>query len=381
MKTNLTKLRLGDVRPNPFRDIANYRLSADKVASLRASIHSTGFWPGVLIREDAGEYQLLFGHHRLEAAKQELGEDYVHDFILRDEVPDYVAIRMLADENADSWAMDVQHSILCVKQAKEYLDDLLMRGWDNSCSLIGEHELTEWFYNKGAFASAQKDGAGELSIKKFLSGAFSNGNGVRDALALIKDPVLDESVAGSFTNMAQARAFQKAVTSPNAVLAGLSTPEEQRKMADKIVEDLTPQGNSVDPKRKGKPTKVNVLERLTAGTVSSMVGAEAQARRAMPGASKKVLSEEAKRLARYEMAMENARKTADKYAGALAILVGELDTWKKTPPKSQNAVSAMLAIETARQTEARLKKAMLVFQPADPVSPGPAVIEATIIEG
>lgn len=46
MKTRMVVLRLREVKPNSYRDIENYKLDPDKIASLRASVGNTGFWPG-----------------------------------------------------------------------------------------------------------------------------------------------------------------------------------------------------------------------------------------------------------------------------------------------------------------------------------------------
>ena len=78
-----------------------------------------------------------------------------------------------------------QHALLCVKQAKAYLDDVLAMGWEGALSRIRESDLVEWFANEGAFAKARADGAGEHSIRAFLGGAFAKGHGVRDALAIL----------------------------------------------------------------------------------------------------------------------------------------------------------------------------------------------------
>lgn len=80
--------------------------------------------------------------------------------------------------------MGPQHALLCVKQAKAYLDDVLAMGWDGACSRIREYDLTDWFGNKGNFVNASTTGTGEPSIRGFLGGAFAKGHGVRDALAI-----------------------------------------------------------------------------------------------------------------------------------------------------------------------------------------------------
>jgi len=71
--------------------------------------------------------------------------------------------------------MGPQHALLCVKQAKAYLDDVLAMGWDGAASRIREAELSTWFGNKQGFGKAACDGAGEPSIRAFLGGAFAGG--------------------------------------------------------------------------------------------------------------------------------------------------------------------------------------------------------------
>lgn len=153
--------------------------------SLRASIGNTGFWPGVLVREAKGSFELLFGHHRIEAARLELGDDYEHQFIVREDVPDHVALKMLADENADSWVMGPQHALLCVKQARDFLNSVLCAGWDEGLRIRGPMMMKEAFGGPDGFASCAAEGSvGERVVRAFLGGAFAKGHGVRDALAI-----------------------------------------------------------------------------------------------------------------------------------------------------------------------------------------------------
>lgn len=78
-----------------------------------------------------------------------------------------------------------QHALLCVKQAKAYLDDVLAMGWDGACLRIRRHDLEKWFGHKAGFCNAAQTGAGIESIRAFLGGAFAKGHGVRDALAIL----------------------------------------------------------------------------------------------------------------------------------------------------------------------------------------------------
>jgi ParB-like chromosome segregation protein Spo0J len=55
---------------NPFRLLAVYPYVETKVASLVRSIADVGLWPSVIARRSGDRYQIAFGHHRIEAARQ-----------------------------------------------------------------------------------------------------------------------------------------------------------------------------------------------------------------------------------------------------------------------------------------------------------------------
>jgi len=96
----MTKFRVGDIRPNPFRDLARYPLDPVHVDRLRASIRSTGFWNTVVARKVDGVPELAFGHYRLEAARQEYGEDGRIPLNIED-LSDDRMLRMMAEENME----------------------------------------------------------------------------------------------------------------------------------------------------------------------------------------------------------------------------------------------------------------------------------------
>ena len=89
MKTKTSVVRLGDIAPNPHRKLEAFPFDPDKIEALRKSIRDTEFWPEMtLAQTDSGDHYLFGGgHHRLEAAKQELGEDYKAKFQVATEQP------------------------------------------------------------------------------------------------------------------------------------------------------------------------------------------------------------------------------------------------------------------------------------------------------
>lgn len=117
-------LNLSEVRPSRFRDLAAYPLDAVKVDELRGSIRNTAFWEDLPVRETSDGYELIFGHHRMAAALEELGPDFAASFAVH-AVDDDEALRRMADENSDVWATDPKHVALIVSQARARLDAML----------------------------------------------------------------------------------------------------------------------------------------------------------------------------------------------------------------------------------------------------------------
>lgn len=64
------RVKLKDIRPNPFRDFSLYPIDQDQVQRLKQSMDSLGFFSGVTLRRADGAYEMAAGHHRKEAAAQ-----------------------------------------------------------------------------------------------------------------------------------------------------------------------------------------------------------------------------------------------------------------------------------------------------------------------
>jgi len=99
------KVAIKDVRPNPFRRIEHYPIRAEKVTALRESLRSTGYWGGLSGRTVNGEVQISFGHHRLQALKDEFGPTHEIDVIV-EELSDEQMLKRMARENSEEWGAD-----------------------------------------------------------------------------------------------------------------------------------------------------------------------------------------------------------------------------------------------------------------------------------
>jgi ParB-like chromosome segregation protein Spo0J len=123
---------------NPFRDISKYPLIARKIDTLKRSIADVGLWEGIIVRQVGNRYELAFGHHRFEAAKQsglaeipvivrDLTEDQMLGFMGRENMDDYNAdfLTMLETWEA-AWAW---LSATRVVDKDEPLEVAVLLGW------------------------------------------------------------------------------------------------------------------------------------------------------------------------------------------------------------------------------------------------------------
>ena len=88
---------------NPFRDTGKYPFVERKIEALKRSIAEVGLWVGINARENGNRYELAFGHHRYEAARQ-LGLTNV-DIVVADltdeQMLGYMGRENMEDYNAD----------------------------------------------------------------------------------------------------------------------------------------------------------------------------------------------------------------------------------------------------------------------------------------
>ncbi len=196
------ELKLGDVLPNPYRELGNkpfrhlmkhfeeydYHLESKRIAELRQSIEATGFWKNIIVRvNEKGRHEIAYGHHRLMAAIEELGVNHVQPFVIED-IGDWQMIQIMGSENAESWGMPNQHANLCVRKAREYLDQKL-----DECKTVEEFTAEVAFSSKffngisKRYGKTRTHGAGRELIQAALGGVFAKGYAVQQALAQIGD--------------------------------------------------------------------------------------------------------------------------------------------------------------------------------------------------
>jgi len=105
------KVKLKNVRENPFRHIERYPLQPAKLAALSHSIKTTDFWENIVARkvggtEDEPVIEIAYGHHRLAALKEHLGDmapESSFDFIVKD-LDDTAMCKIMINENMDEFS-------------------------------------------------------------------------------------------------------------------------------------------------------------------------------------------------------------------------------------------------------------------------------------
>lgn len=113
----MSKFKVKEIRPNPFRNMERYPIDREKIEKLRASFKKTGFWGNVVCRLVDGKPEIAYGHHRWIAMKEErLGEV---DLIVR-KLSDDDMLHIMADENMQEWdtsALIDQETVRAVVEA------------------------------------------------------------------------------------------------------------------------------------------------------------------------------------------------------------------------------------------------------------------------
>lgn len=100
--SELVTVRVSSIDPNPMRKLKRYPYDQNKIDALRQSIRGVGLWEGVIGRKAGSRYEQAFGHHRVQAARLELGENAKIALILRD-LSDKEMLQFMGRENLEDY--------------------------------------------------------------------------------------------------------------------------------------------------------------------------------------------------------------------------------------------------------------------------------------
>jgi hypothetical protein len=97
------KVRVADLRPNPFRHLDRDPVKPDKVEALKASIEETSFWDNLVARKSPnsdGGFEIAYGHNRLQALRDLRVAEI--DIAIRDLDNNKMA-KIMVRENQEEW--------------------------------------------------------------------------------------------------------------------------------------------------------------------------------------------------------------------------------------------------------------------------------------
>jgi len=215
------KVKVKDVKANPYRNINHYPLNKEKIMALTRSIEKTGFWDNLVGRKINGEIQMAYGHHRVEALRLAKGYGYDFEFELpiRD-ISDAMMIQIMANENMSEWGHDIKVIDETVKVTKEFLES-------DSKFLAAKNIQAK--YNKKEVSAED--------IASFLG--WSKG-GVHSSLLrinAIESGEVSKKAIETFTGTQKSQRFISEVKKHNF------TPEEQEQIAKDIVKNEVPRAD------------------------------------------------------------------------------------------------------------------------------------------
>jgi len=226
------RVQIKDLKPNPFRDMVNYPINPEKISSLTKSINQTGFWDNIVGRKNNGNIEIAYGHHRLVVLEKLFKPNDFVDIPIR-ELDDEIMIKIMANENDESWKTNPKIINETVKVTKKFLD----ANPEISIKYMDEKSVKRKHIEK----CLKSDTLGNVSlnvsydvISRFLGG---NWNTTRvqfslERLGFGKTKDIDTKATEILETDGQARTFVKAKKKVKGV-----TPKQQRKAAKKIVKE------------------------------------------------------------------------------------------------------------------------------------------------
>jgi len=190
--------RLGEIEPNPFRNIDAYPIKRDKVEALKESIRETGFWNNVVAREaDDGTPQIAYGHHRLRALREVYDDDHEVELEVRD-LSDEKMLQIMARENMEEFGTSAEIEMETVKAVVQAYGSgrISLRNPPKQVIARGDARVAPSFTSTSSLDEVEKSYTA-ASIADFLGWVSGNGkpqdkvHNSLNALELIERGVLD----------------------------------------------------------------------------------------------------------------------------------------------------------------------------------------------
>ena len=118
----MKRIAVTRLHKNPDRDFDRNPMDEEHIESLMSSIEQNDFWHGIIVRPHGDDYQMAFGHNRIEAAKR-LGIKEVEVDVT--DLTDAQMLQRLDAENCNQNGRSPAASLETVIAAKRHLDEWL----------------------------------------------------------------------------------------------------------------------------------------------------------------------------------------------------------------------------------------------------------------
>jgi len=201
------KIKVSDLKPNPYRNLEKYKIDPYKVDALVISIKETSFWDNILARPWNDFYQLAYGHHRL-LAIQKVGLKTI-DVPIR-ELDDATMIQIMANENMEQWGSNPTVIKESVRVAKKFLDRELTKY--NTIEKMRKSHLIKLLDVKREqeYQKLRTVGSGQTTILKFLGGNWKQ-HMIQEALVQLRESKEMQEAEEVFETQSEAQEFRKTI--------------------------------------------------------------------------------------------------------------------------------------------------------------------------
>lgn len=263
------KIKVKDLKPNPFRDLDKYKIDPYKVDALAISIKETSFWDNILARPNDEFYQIAYGHHRL-LAIQKVGLKEI-DIPVR-ELDDDIMIQIMANENMEHWGSDNIIIRESVRVARDRLNSIIRNINDfkelqlrtfkikNANPKIIEI-IRENYKNKENFNAIRqkirenKGSVGMPIVKTYLGNNWSPSK-VSEALTQLGESEGMQEAAKEFNTQTDVQEFRKVIKKD---FKGKIPEGKEKEIAKKVVKEIEKKKEIIkkevhERKKKGEKT-------------------------------------------------------------------------------------------------------------------------------
>jgi len=165
------KIKLEDIKPNPFRDLDAFPTQAAKVEALRESYRATGgVWPNIVVRTTGnGRVEQAYGHNRAAAAIAEFGRKHEIEVVPR-KLDNSAMLKMMAHDNLEEYGTTAIAPIeMCKAAVEAFAKGLVEFDPPPTSGRPGDIRIAPSFLrNQGDFATADAKSYTATTLSNFL---------------------------------------------------------------------------------------------------------------------------------------------------------------------------------------------------------------------